>query len=36
MKMETNVKAAKDGVVSEVLVFEGMQVEAGELLVILD
>ncbi len=36
MKMETNVKAPKDGVVSEILVAEGIQVEKGELLVILD
>ncbi len=36
MKMETNVKAAKDGVVSEVVAVEGMQVETGELLIILD
>ena len=36
MKMETNVKAAKEGVVSEILVFEGMQIQSGELLIILD
>jgi pyruvate carboxylase len=36
MKMETNVKAEKDGVVAEILVKEGTQVEQGELLLILE
>lgn len=36
MKMETNVKAEKDGVVAEILVKEGGQVEQGELLLILE
>jgi pyruvate carboxylase len=36
MKMETNVKAQKDGVVAEILVSEGTQVEQGELLLILE
>jgi pyruvate carboxylase len=36
MKMETNVKAEKDGVVAEILVKEGIQVEQGELLLILE
>jgi len=36
MKMETNVKAEKDGVVSEILVSEGARVEQGELLLILE
>jgi pyruvate carboxylase len=36
MKMETNVKADKDGVVADILVKEGTQVEQGELLLILE
>jgi len=36
MKMETNVKAEKDGVVAEILVKEGRQVAQGELLLILE
>ncbi len=36
MKMETNVKAEKDGVISEILVSEGARVEQGELLLILE
>ncbi|APG26083.1 MULTISPECIES: pyruvate carboxylase [Syntrophotalea] len=36
MKMETNVKAEKDGVVAEILIREGTQVEQGELLLILE
>ncbi|BCR05536.1 pyruvate carboxylase [Desulfuromonas versatilis] len=36
MKMETNVKAQKDGVVKEVLFKEGDQVQQGDLLVVLD
>ncbi len=36
MKMETNVKAKKNGVVSELLFGEGDQVDQGDLLVIVD
>ena len=36
MKMETNVKAKKDGVVKELMFAEGDQVEQGDLLVVLD
>ncbi len=36
MKMETNVKAQKSGVVSRILFDEGAQVEQGDLLVVLD
>jgi pyruvate carboxylase len=36
MKMETNVKAQKGGVVAEVLVREGTQVDQNELLMILE
>jgi pyruvate carboxylase len=36
MKMETNVKAEKDGVVAEILVKEGLQVAQGQLLLILE
>ncbi len=35
MKMETNVKAREDGVVKELLVKEGEQVQQGDLLVVL-
>ncbi len=36
MKMETNIKASKNGVVRELLFGEGDQVEQGDLLVVLD
>ncbi len=36
MKMETNVKTAKKGVVKEVMFAEGDQIEQGDLLVVLD
>jgi pyruvate carboxylase len=36
MKMETNVKSKRDGVVKEVLFNEGDQVDQGDLLVVLD
>jgi pyruvate carboxylase len=36
MKMETNVKAPRDGVVSEIFVKEGARAEQGELLVVLE
>jgi pyruvate carboxylase len=36
MKMETNVKAQKGGVVAEILVAEGIQVDQNELLMILE
>jgi pyruvate carboxylase len=36
MKMETNVKAREDGIVSEVLFREGDQVQQGDLLVVLE
>ena len=36
MKMETNVKAAKAGVVKDIIFEEGAQVEQGDLLVVLD
>jgi len=36
MKMETNVKSKRDGVVKEVLFKEGDQVDQGDLLVVLD
>lgn len=36
MKMETNVKAARKGVVKDMLFGEGAQVEQGDLLVVLD
>jgi pyruvate carboxylase len=36
MKMETNIKALKCGVIKDLLFGEGDQVEQGDLLVILD
>ncbi|MCP3178047.1 pyruvate carboxylase [Desulfuromonas sp. KJ2020] len=36
MKMETNVKAKKDGVVGEILFKEGEQVQQGDLLIVLE
>ncbi|PLX72998.1 MAG: pyruvate carboxylase [Desulfuromonas sp.] len=36
MKMETNVKCKRDGVVKEVLFTEGAQIDQGDLLVVLD
>ena len=35
MKMETNIVAKEDGIVQEVLITEGQQVKAGELLIVL-
>jgi pyruvate carboxylase len=36
MKMETTVRAERDGVVAEILVKPGSQVDAKDLLVVLD
>jgi len=36
MKMETNVKAKRDGVVKQLVFGEGDQVEQGDLLIVLD
>jgi len=36
MKMETNVKVKRDGVVKEILFKEGDQVDQGDLLVVLE
>ena len=36
MKMETNIKAKKDGVIKDLLFGEGDQIEQGDLLIVLD